>query len=170
MLLEAISSFEKAVVCNSLHTDTHLHRCTPSTFLYSTLIEMKRHKVRCGCKQCVGKASELMSLIRMVPQITSPRATDKEMDGASFGSSSFHEGWEICEKIFELIQTCHSVPHSSQSQCHVQAFDIDKLTSFFPTKIEIQNKTDSLASGTFSEPWKDYETADTSDDDYPSLE
>ena len=165
--LETISSFEKAVVCNSLHTDAHLHRCTPSTFLYSTLIEMRRHKIRCGCKMCVGKASELMSLIRMIPQITSPRATDKEMDGAPFGNSSFHEGWEICVKIFEIIQTCHSVPHSSQG--HVQTSDINKLTSFFPTRIEIQNKTDSLASETLSEPWKDCETADTSDDDYPSL-
>ena len=110
-----------------------------------------------------------MNLIRMIPQITSPRATDKEIDEAAFGSTSFHEGWEICEKIFAIIQQCHSISYGWKAncgQCHAQASDIDKLTSFFPTKVEIQNKTDFLASETSSEPWKDNET---SDDDYPSL-
>ena len=168
--LETISSFEKAVVCNSLHTDAHLHQCTPSTFLYSTLLEMRRHKIRCGCKVCVGKASEAMDLIRMIPQITSPRATDKEIDEAMFGSTSFHEGWEICVKIFEIIRTCHSVPNNPQNQCQVQAFDFDKLTTCFTTKIEIQSKTNSLATETFSDLWKGtWKDSDTSDDDYPSL-
>ena len=169
-MIEVISSFEKAVVCNSLHTDTHLHRCTPSTFLYSTLIEMRRHKIRCSCKQCASKASEVMTLIRMIPQITSPRATDKEIDEAAFGSSSFHEGWEICEKIFSIIQQCHPISYGWKAncgQCHAHASDIDKLTSFFPTKVEIRNKTNYSASETSEfEPWKDNET---SDDDYPSL-
>ena len=111
-----------------------------------------------------------MNLIRMIPQITSPRATDKEIDEAAFGSTSFHEGWEICEKIFAFIQQCHSISYGWKAncgQCHAQASDIDKLTSFFPTKVEIRNKTNYSASETSEfEPWKDNET---SDDDYPSL-
>ena len=155
------------MVRNSLYTDTHLHRCIPSIVLYSTLVEMRRYKVRCNCRPCVSKSTELLRLIRLIPQITSPRTTDKEWDGVAFGNSSFTEGWEICLEIFEIIQTCHSVPHDSQG--YIQTSDINKLASFFPSQIDIQNKTDSTASGTLSEPWKDCETADKSEDDLPSL-
>ena len=168
-MIDVISTFEKAVVCNSLHTDTHLHRCTPITFLYSTLIEMRRHKIRCNCKDCASKASQVMNLIRMTPQITSPRAIDKEIDEDAFGNSSFNEGWEICEKIFPLIRTVHHVSHGwnpTYNQCNAHASNIDKLTTFFPTKVEIQNRANPASEISESNPWKD---AETSDDDYPSL-
>ena len=111
-----------------------------------------------------------MDLIKTIPQITSPRTTDKETDEALFGSISFREGWEICVKIFEIIQTCHSTPNNPQDQRQVQAYDFDKLTTCFTTKIEIQSKTNSLATETFSDLWKnDWKDSDTSDDDFPSL-
>ena len=168
--LEIITSFEKAVVCNSLHTDAHLHKCTPTTYLYSTLLEMRRHKIRCSCEACVSKSSEVMDLIGTIPQITSPRATDKETNEATFGSSSFREGWEICVKIFEIIRACHSTPNNPQNQCQIQAFDFDKLTTCSTTQIETQSKTNSSATETPSDLqrgiWKD---SDTSDDDFSSL-
>ena len=110
-----------------------------------------------------------MNLIRMTPQITSPRAIDKEIDEDAFGNSSFNEGWEICEKIFSLIRTVHHVSHGwnpTYNQCNAHASNIDKLTTFFPTKVEIQNRANPASEISESNPWKD---AETSDDDYPSL-
>ena len=165
---ETISSFEKAVICNSLNTDVNLHQCTPTTFLFSTLLELRRHKIKCNCKSCVSKACKAMDLIKTIPQITSPRMIVKETDDALFGSIPFHEGWEICVKIFDIITTCHSTFNDLQNQRQVH--DFDKLTACFTTKIDIQSKTNSLASETFSDLWKnDWKDPDTSDDDFPSL-
>ena len=169
MLCQEVTQFERAVIRNAFYTDVHLHRCIPSIVLYSTLVEMRRYKIRCRCGPYVSKSNELLRLTRQIPHITSPRTTDKEWDGTEFGDSPFAEGWEICCAIFEIIKTCHAVPHDDEG--FIRTSDINKLGTFFPTKtMEVKDRPDhSAASETLSGPWDDCDN-NTSDDDLPSLE
>ena len=161
--LEVITSFEKATVCNSLHTDAQ-----PK--FYSTLLEMRRHKIRCSCEACINKSLKVMDLIRTIPQIASPPATDQETNDVTFGSNSFREGWEICMKIFEMIRACHSAPNNIQNKLQIYSIDFDKLTTCPIIQIRTPSKINSLATETPSDlqrgTWKD---SDASDSEFSSL-
>ena len=115
-----------------------------------------------------SKTNEFSRLTRQIPRINSPASTDKDWDGSEFGDDPFVEGWEICCRIFEIIKTCHAVPHDDEG--YVRTSDINKMGTFFPTQtLEVKDRPNySTASRTLSGPWDDCDNTD--DDDLPSLE
>ena len=156
--LEVITSFEKATVCNSLHTETQ-----PK--FYSLLLEMRRHKMRCSCEACINKSLKVMDLIRTTPQIANPPVTDSETNDATFDSNPFREGWDICLKIFEIIRTCHSAPNNIQNKFQIYSINRDKLTACPIIQIRTPSKINSLATETPSDlqrgSWKDSDASDS---------
>ena len=168
MIYNDISLFEKAVIRNALYSDLTMHRCVPSIILYSTIVELHRHKVRCKCSHCSSKTTEIALLTRKIPRITSPASCDKDWDGSEVTDHPFVEGWNICCRIFEIIRQCHAVPRDDKG--YVRTSDINKMETFFSaTKLEMSDRPNySTMSRNLSDPWDDCDN--TKDDNLPSLE